>query len=88
VTIGWPVVVVLAIIMVGVSAVLSAVVAGRAQVASEAEKGKSGEQYRVLAADYEGLAKETRDVQKAMRADLAELRKRVESIERMMKEVG
>jgi len=88
VTIGWPVVVVLAIIMIGVAAVLSAVVAGRAQVASEAEKGKSGEQYRTLATDYEGLAKETRDVQKAMQADLAELCKRVESIERMMKEVG
>jgi len=88
VTIGWPVVVVLAIVMVGVSAVLSAVVAGRAQVASEAEKGKSAGQYRALAADYESLAKETRDVQKAMQADLAELRKRVESIERMMREVG
>lgn len=87
-TIGWPVVVVLAIVMVGVAAVLSAVIAGRAQVASEAEKGKSGEQYRALATDYEGLAKETRDVQKAMQADLAELRKRVESIERMMREVG
>ena len=54
----------------------------------KAEKGKSGEQYRALAAAYEGLAKETRDGQKAMQADLAELRKRAESIERMMREVG
>ena len=80
--------VVLGIVMVGVAAVFSAVIAGRAQVASEAEKGKSGEQYRTLAAAYEGLAKETRDGQKAMQADLAELRKRAESIERMMREVG
>ncbi len=48
----------------------------------------SREQYHALATDYESLAKETRDAQKTMPADLAEIRKRVESIERMMREVG
>jgi len=88
VTIGWPEVVVQAIVMVGVVAVVSAVMVGRALAARKADKGTSGGQYRALAADYEGLAQETRDVQKTMQADLAELRKRVESIERMMREVG
>jgi len=48
----------------------------------------AGGQYHLLATDYGSLAKETRDLQKAMQADLAEIRKRVESIERMMREVG
>jgi len=88
VTIGWPEVVVQAIVMVGVVAVVSAVMVGRALAARKADKGTSGGQYRALAADYEGLAQETRDVQETTQADLAELRKRVESIERMMREVG
>ena len=41
-----------------------------------------------IAADYETLAKETRDAAKAMQSDLAELRKKVDSIEKMMREVG
>jgi hypothetical protein len=88
VTIGWPLVVIFAIIMVSVVAVISAAIAGRAAMNSVAQEGKSDEHYRTLAADYEGLAKQTRDVQNAMQADLADLRKRMESIERMMREVG
>jgi hypothetical protein len=63
-------------------------VAGNAGVASEKEKGKYGEQYRLIAADYETLAKETRDAAAAMQTDLARLRDKVDSIEAMMREVG
>jgi hypothetical protein len=49
-------------------------VAGNASVATEVEKGKN--------------AKETRDAAAAMKADLATLREKIDSIEHMMREVG
>ncbi len=85
---GWPLVVVIAIVIIGAVALLSAVVAGNASVAAEKAKGEYGEQYRLIAADYEALAQETRDGAKAMQADLAEIREKVVSIEHMMREVG
>jgi outer membrane murein-binding lipoprotein Lpp len=85
---GWPLVVVIAIVIIGGVALLSAVVAGNASVAAEKAKGEYGEQYRMIAADYETLAQETRDAAKAMQADLAKLREKVDSIEHMMREVG
>jgi len=85
---GWPLAVILIIVIIGAVALLSTIVAGNAGVAAEAEKSKNGEQYRLLAADYETLAKETRDAATAMKADLATLREKVDSVERMMREVG
>ena len=85
---GWPLVVVIAIVVIGGVAFLSAAVAGNASVAAEKAKGESGEQYRLIAADYEKLAQETRDATKAMQTDLAMLRAKVDSIEKMMREVG
>jgi outer membrane murein-binding lipoprotein Lpp len=85
---GWPLAVVVAIVVIGVVAVLSTIVAGNASVAAEKAKGEYGEQYRMIAADYETLAKETRDAAQAMQADLAEMREKVDSIEHMMREVG
>ncbi len=86
--IGWPEALILAIIVIGVVALISTLVASRAGVDAEKAKGTSTEQYRKLVSDYEGLAKETREVQSAMKADLAELRAKVESMEHMMREVG
>jgi len=85
---GWPVAIIVIIVILGVVALLSTIVAGNASVANEEAKGKNGEQYRVLAADYETLAKETRDAATAMQADLAKMREKVDSIEQMMREVG
>ena len=59
-----------------------------AQVAKEEAQAKHAEQYRTLAADYETLARETRDATSALRSDLATMLERVDSIERMMREVG
>jgi predicted nucleic acid-binding Zn-ribbon protein len=42
----------------------------------------------MLAADYEKLAKEMRDATSTIQSDLRAIRERVDSIERMMKEVG
>jgi uncharacterized protein YlxW (UPF0749 family) len=85
---GWPLAVVIAIVVIGIVAVISAIVAGNASVAAEKAKGEYGEQYRMIAADYETLAKETRNAAKTMQADLATLREKVDSIEHMMREVG
>ncbi|HEY5160375.1 MAG TPA: hypothetical protein VII83_04805 [Gaiellaceae bacterium] len=85
---GWPLVVVIAIIVIGGTAFFSTVVGGNASVAVEKAKGENDEQYRLLAADYETLAKETRDASTAMQADLAKLREKVDSIEHMMREVS
>ncbi len=54
----------------------------------EKTKGKLADQYRELVGEYENLAQQTRDLQAAMQADLAELRKKVASIEHMMREVA
>jgi hypothetical protein len=86
--IGWPLAVIVVAIVIGGVAFLSTVIASRAAVDAEEAKGKNGEQYKMLAADYEKLAKETRDAQAAMQADLADMRAKVESIEKMMREVG
>jgi len=85
---GWPLVAVIAIVIIGGVALLSSVVAGNASVAAEKAKGEYGEQYRMIAADYETLAKETRDTTSAIQADLATLREKVDSVEKMMREVG
>jgi len=85
---GWPLAVLIAVVVVGGVALLSSVVAGNASVATEKAKGENGEQFRTLAADYEALAKETRDAATAIKADLATLREKVDSIEQMMREVG
>jgi len=59
-----------------------------AQMAKEEAQAKHGEQYHTLAADYEALAREMRDASAAIRSDLATMLERVDSIERMMREVG
>jgi flagellar biosynthesis/type III secretory pathway M-ring protein FliF/YscJ len=86
--IGWPAmwIAIVALAVLGMIAI--SVISGRSEVAKEEAKGKYGEQYRMLAADYEKLAKEMRDVTSAIQTGLRATRERVDSIERMMKEVG
>lgn len=85
---GWPLVVVIVIVVIGIAATLSSVVAGNASVEAERAKGQNGEQYRLLSADYEKLAQETRDTVKTIQSHLATLREKVDSIEKMMREVS
>jgi len=87
-TIGWPAAVILVIVVIGAVALLSTIVASNAGVASEKTRGKFADQYRELVSQYESLAQQTRDLQAAMQADLAELTTKVASIEHMMKEVA
>jgi outer membrane murein-binding lipoprotein Lpp len=87
-TIGWPVAVILAIVVIGAVALLATIVASNAAVASEKTKGELADQYRELVAEYETLAQQTRALQAAMQTDLAELGGKVASIEHMMREVA
>jgi hypothetical protein len=86
--IGWPAAVIAVIVVIGLVALISTVVASNAGVAAEQAKGKHAEEYQRLASDYETLTRETRDAQATMQVDLAELRKKVDSIENMMREVS
>ncbi len=85
---GWPLAIVLVVVILGFVAFASTLAAGKASVWTEEAKGKYGEQYRKIAADYETLTQEMRDITTAIQADLEKLREKVDSIERMMREVG
>ena len=85
---GWPEVVIIAVVVIGAVALISTVVAARASERSEETKGKWTGEYQKLVGDYEALAQEMKDGQTAMQADLAGLREKVESIEKMMREVA
>ena len=52
-TIGWPVAVILVIVVIGAVALLSTIVASNAGVASEKTRGKFADQYGELVSRYE-----------------------------------
>jgi hypothetical protein len=87
-TMGWPLALVAVFVLIVLAVVLSTIFGGRAAVAGERAKGDSGERYRQIVADYAALARETRDLESTIRAELAALRKKIDSIEAMMQEVG
>jgi uncharacterized protein YoxC len=80
-TIDWPVALIILVLIVVVGATVSGILNRPHDLALKA----IGEKY---ASQYQALAQETRDLQKAMQTDLAEIRAKVEAIERMMREVG
>lgn len=87
-TIGWPQAVIAGIAIMSAVGLHSARISSRTEIAREEVRGKHAEEYRQVLAGYESLAAEMRELQKAMRQDLADIRRRVESIERMMRDVG
>ncbi len=60
----------------------------RHQIQMAEIKARGGEQFEALTAEYTKLAQETREAQAGMQADLAAIRTSVESIEKMMRDVG
>jgi Tfp pilus assembly protein PilO len=84
----WPVALIVIILLIMVGSAGMAYMSSKSAVAIEEAKGRNGEQYRTLAATYEELAKEMRDSTSAMQADLAAMRERVDSIDKMMREVS
>lgn len=86
--ITWPVAIIVIFVAVMVGSAAMAWMSGRSSLAIEEAKGRNGEQYRALAANYEELAKEMRDATSAIQVDLAAMRERVDSIDKMMREVS
>jgi uncharacterized protein YoxC len=80
-TIDWPLAMIIVVLIVAVGGTLSGVLNRPHDTALKVISEK-------YAGQYQALAQETRDLQKAMQADLADIRAKVESIERMMREVG
>jgi uncharacterized protein YoxC len=80
-TIDWPVAIIIVVLIVAVAGVSSGILNHPHDVALKTISEK-------YASQYQALAQETRDLQKAMQTDLAEIRAKVESIERMMRDVG
>jgi hypothetical protein len=86
--ISWPVALIAIFVAVMVGSAVMAYMSGQSSLAIEEAKGRNGEQYRTLAVTYEDLAKEMRDSTAAIQADLAAMRERVDSIDKMMREVS
>jgi ribosome-binding protein aMBF1 (putative translation factor) len=86
--ISWPVAAIVIVVLIFLSTIVMVNISSKAEVAKEVARGRDGEQYRMLAADYEKLARETRDATAAIRSDLATMLQRVDSIDRMMREVS
>jgi len=86
--ISWPVAIIVIFVAIMVGSAVMAYMSSKSALAIEEAKGRNGEQYHTLAATYEGLAKEMRDSTSAIQADLAAMRERVDSIDKMMREVS
>ncbi len=80
-TIDWPLAMIITVLIVAVAGVSSGILNHPHDVALKTLSEK-------YASQYQALAQETRDLQKGMQTDLADMRAKVESIERMMREVG
>ncbi|MBN2083908.1 MAG: hypothetical protein JW748_01700 [Anaerolineales bacterium] len=80
-TIDWPVALIIMVLIAAGAGVLSGILNHPHDVALKTVSEK-------YASQYQALAQETRDLQKAIQTDLADIRTKVESIERMMREVG
>ncbi|MGB7540070.1 MAG: hypothetical protein WBM17_16130 [Anaerolineales bacterium] len=80
-TIDWPEALIIMVVIVAGAGLISGVLNHPHDVALKTISEK-------YAGQYQALSQETRELQKAMQADLAEIRAKVESIERMMREVG
>lgn len=97
-SISWPVAAIVVALVIIIGMIIMGTLSSRpgslsrsrisAQAAKEEVQAQHAEQYCTLAADYEALARETRDATAAMQSDLATMLERVDSIERMMREVG
>jgi hypothetical protein len=97
---SWPLALVIATLIVAVTVFLTAAALGGMFTASRDSQAmftasrdskadaKQSIAFESLAASYRTLAEETKLIEDALRADLAALRAQVDSIERLLREVG
>ena len=87
-TLGWPEAVLIMFVILAVGVALGGPTRRRHALELAEIKAKEHEQYQALAEKFEGLARDTRDAQAAMQADLAAVRVSVQAIETMMRDVS
>ncbi|MBN2256274.1 MAG: hypothetical protein JW704_00330 [Anaerolineaceae bacterium] len=87
-TIEWPVAIIIIVLIAAIGGVGPELVTRKSKNTHDAIEAEFGRQYQDMAQNYESLAQELREGQAKMQSDLAELRKKVDSMERMLKEVG
>jgi polyhydroxyalkanoate synthesis regulator phasin len=86
--IDWPLALIMMVTIGACAGVVSEFVKSRARSAQDEAGAKYAEQYRIISADYDTLLKESRDSQAAIQSELVELHKKVDSIEKLLREVG
>jgi hypothetical protein len=84
----WAVALIILVLIVVVGAVASGIINRPHNIALKIISEKYASQYQALVSDYAALSKETKALLQAIQTDLAEMRAKVEAIERMMREVG
>jgi septal ring factor EnvC (AmiA/AmiB activator) len=90
---SWPLagalstVLIIVVTIVSVTILVAMAIRSRGTAAQDETTIRSAEQFRELAASYDRLLKEMRDTQATLKSELAEIRRKVDSIEHMMREV-
>ena len=87
-SIDWPVAFIIVIALCAMTGMATEYIKSRARTAQDKDNLLTGEQYRSLVLDYQNLAKEIRETQSSLQVELAECHKKVDAIDKMMREVG
>jgi len=87
-TLGWPEAILIMFVILAVGVALGGPTRRRHALELAEVKAKGHGEYQALAEKFEGLARDTRDTQAAMQADLAAVRVSVQAIETMMRDVS
>ena len=86
-SIDWPMAFIVMIAIGACAGVVSEFIKSRSRSAQDEAGAKYAEQYRTIAANYETLVKGTQEAQAAIQNELGDMQKKVDSIEKMLKEV-
>jgi len=87
-SIDWPVAFVVMIAIAACAGVMSEYVKSRSRSTQDETGAKYAEQYRKMVENYETLAKETREAQATLQSKLEEMQKKIDAMEKMLREVG
>jgi DNA-binding protein H-NS len=88
ISIDWPVVVLIMFVILVGGVALGGPNRRRHELQMAEVKSKGHAEYQALAEKFESLARETREAQATMQADLAAVRVSVQAIETMMRDVS